>query len=66
MMSFYMRPLPGVPFNFHQMFPYLANALSSAISTDLLKQVLTQFNNAIHYLPSAGCSKYSRRSSRSS
>ena len=54
MMSFYMHPLPGVPFNFHQMFPYPANALSSAISTDLLKQVLTQFNNAIHYLPSSG------------
>jgi hypothetical protein len=54
MMSFYMRPLPGVPFNFHQMFPFLANALSSAISTDLLKQVLVQFNNAIHYLPSSG------------
>jgi hypothetical protein len=54
MLSFYMRPLPGVPFNFHQMFPYLANALSSAVSGDLLTQVLTQFNNAIHYLPSAG------------
>ena len=54
MMSFYMRPIPGVPFNFHQMFPYLANALSSAITMDLTKQVLTQFNDAIHYLPSAG------------
>jgi hypothetical protein len=54
MLSFYMTPLPGVPFNFHQMFPFLANALSHAISTDLLAQVLTDFNNAIHYLPSAG------------
>lgn len=54
MMSFYMVPLPGVPFNFHQMFPYLANALSSAITTDLSRQVITQFNQAIHYLPSAG------------
>lgn len=54
MMSFYMVSIPGVPFNFHQMFPYLANALSSAITTDLLKQVLTDFNNAIHYLPTAG------------
>lgn len=54
MMSFYMRPLPGVPFNFHQIFPYLANALSSAVSMDLTKQVLTQFNDAIRYLPSAG------------
>ena len=35
MMTFYMRPLPGVPFNFHQIFPYLANALSSAITMDL-------------------------------
>ena len=54
MMSSYMVSIPGVPFNFHQMFPYLANALSSAITTDLLKQVLTDFNNAIHYLPTAG------------
>ena len=54
MMSFYMVSIPEVPFNFHQMFPYLANALASAITTDLLKQVLTDFNNAIHYLPTTG------------
>jgi len=54
MMTFYMRPLPGVPFNFHQMFPYFANALAGAITTDLLKQVLTQFNDVIHFLPTAG------------
>lgn len=54
MMTFYMRPLPGVPFNFHQIFPYLANALAAEINNDLLKQVITQFNDVIHYLPSAG------------
>ncbi len=54
MMTFYMVPLPGLPFNFHQMFPYLAQALANAITTDLLKQVLTDFNNAIHYLPPVG------------
>jgi hypothetical protein len=54
MLSWYMTPIPGVPFNFHQMFPYLANALSQAINTDLLAQVITAFNKAIHYLPSAG------------
>jgi hypothetical protein len=54
MMSFYMVPIPGLPFNFHQMFPYLAQALANAVTTDLLKQVLTDFNNAIHYLPPVG------------
>lgn len=54
MMTFYMVPLPGLPFNFHQMFPYLAQALTNAVTTDLLKQVLTDFNNAIHYLPPVG------------
>jgi hypothetical protein len=54
MMTFYMVPIPGLPFNFHQMFPYLAQALANAVTTDLLKQVLTDFNNAIHYLPPVG------------
>ncbi len=54
MMTFYMVPLPGLPFNFHQMFPYLAQDLANAVTTDLLKQVLTDFNNAIHYLPPVG------------
>jgi hypothetical protein len=54
MMTFYLVPLPGLPFNFHQMFPYLANALSNAITTDLLKQVLGHFNDAIHFLPPVG------------
>ena len=54
MMSFYLVPIPGLPFNFHQMFPYLANALSNAITTDLLKQVLGDFANAVQYLPPVG------------
>ena len=54
MLSFYMTPLPGLPFNFHQMFPYLAQALSNAITTDLLKQVLGNFNDAVHFLPPVG------------
>lgn len=54
MMTFYMVPIPGLPFNFHQMFPYLAQALANAVTTDLLMQVLTDFNNAIHYLPPVG------------
>jgi hypothetical protein len=54
MMTFYMVPIPGLPFNFHQMFPYLAQALANAVTTDLLKQVLSDFNDAIHYLPPVG------------
>jgi hypothetical protein len=54
MLSFYMVPIPGLPFNFHQMFPYLAQALANTITTDLLKQVLTNFNNAIQFLPPVG------------
>ena len=51
---FYMVPLPGLPFNFHQIFPYLANALAGAITTDLLKQVFAYFNDAVHFLPPVG------------
>ena len=54
MESTYMVPLPGLPFNFHQMFPYLANALAGAITTDLLKQVLGYMNDAVHFLPPVG------------
>jgi hypothetical protein len=54
MLSFYMVPLPGLPFNFHQIFPYLAQALANAVTTDLLKQVLGDFNDAIHFLPPIG------------
>jgi hypothetical protein len=54
MMSFYMVPIPRLPFNFHQMFPYLSQALSKAITTDLLKQVLGHFVDAVHYLPPVG------------
>jgi hypothetical protein len=54
MMSFYMVKIPGLPFNFHQMFPYLSNALSNAITQDLLKQVIGHFNDAIHFLPAVG------------
>ena len=54
MMSFYLAPLPGLPFNFHQMFPYLAQALANGIMTDLMTQVLTAFNTALHYLPPVG------------
>jgi hypothetical protein len=54
MLSFYSTPIPGVGFNFHQMFPALANALAGTISTALAQQVITAFNNALHYLPTAG------------
>jgi len=54
MLTFYMTPLPGLPFNFHQMFPYLAQALANAVTTDLLKQTLGNFNDVIHYLPPVG------------
>jgi hypothetical protein len=46
MLTFYMVPIPGLPFNFHQIFPYLAQALSNAITTDLLTQVLGHFADA--------------------
>ncbi len=54
LLSFYMVPIPGTGVNFHQLFPALSNGLSSAISSDQIKEVLAQFNNAIHYLPTAG------------
>lgn len=54
MMSGYMVPILGLPFNFHQMFPYMANALATGIKTDLAKQVLGYFNDAIHFLPMPG------------
>jgi len=54
MMSFYLVPMPGVSINFHQIFPYLAQALSNAITTDLLKQVLGHFADAVQFLPPVG------------
>jgi hypothetical protein len=54
MMGFYMVPIPGVGLNFHQIFPSLAQALSSAVTTDLLKQVMADMNNATHFLPPVG------------
>jgi hypothetical protein len=54
MMGFYMVPIPGVGLNFHQIFPSLAQALSSAVTTDLLKQVMGDMNDAIHFLPAVG------------
>ena len=54
MMSFYLVPMPGIGLNFHQIFPSLAQALSSAVTTDLLKQVMADMNNAIHFLPAVG------------
>lgn len=54
MESLYLTPIPGLPFNFHQMFPVLAQTLANAITTDLFKQVLTDFNTVNHYLPGVG------------
>jgi hypothetical protein len=54
MMSFYLVPMPGMTINFHQLFPYLSNALSNAITTDLLRQVLTDFSNVAQYMPPVG------------
>ena len=54
MMSFYLVPMPGIGLNFHQIFPSSAQALSSAVTTDLLKQVMADMNNAIHFLPAVG------------
>ena len=54
MMSFYLIPMPGFSINFHQIFPYLAQALSKAITTDLLKQVLGHFADAVQFLPPVG------------
>ena len=53
-MSFYLVPIPGLPFNFHQMFPYLARALAGAITTDALKDVLGYFSVSVNYLPPVG------------
>jgi hypothetical protein len=54
MLSFYNTPMPGVGFNFHQMFPALANALASSISTANAQQVIAALNDAVHYLPTPG------------
>jgi hypothetical protein len=54
MMGFYLVPMPFTGLNFHQIFPSLAQALSSAVTTDLLKQVMGDMNDAIHFLPPVG------------
>jgi hypothetical protein len=54
MMGFYMVPMPGIGLNFHQIFPSLAQALASAVTTDLLKQVMGDMNDAAHFLPAVG------------
>ncbi len=54
MMSFYLVKIPGLSFNFHQIFPVLANALAKSITTDLLKQVLSDFANVQQYMPPVG------------
>jgi hypothetical protein len=54
MMTFYLVPMPGVAINFHQLFPYLAQALANGINADLIRQVFVYFNNFSHYLPTTG------------
>jgi hypothetical protein len=54
MMSFYLVPIPGLSINFHQLFPYLAQALANGITTDLMKQVIAYCNAASQNLPSGG------------
>jgi len=54
MMSFYMVPMPGVSINFHQLFPYLAQALANGITMDAMKTVVGYFNDSIHFLPAVG------------
>jgi len=54
MMTFYLIPMPGFSINFHQIFPNLAQALSKAVTADLLKQVLGHFADAVQFLPPVG------------
>jgi hypothetical protein len=54
MLTFYLIPMPGMSINFHQIFPNLAMHLSNAITTNLLKQVLAHFGDAVHFLPPTG------------
>jgi hypothetical protein len=54
LLSLYLVPMPGVSFSFHQMFPVLGQTLKSAINTDLLREVLGDFNDVIHFLPPVG------------
>jgi hypothetical protein len=54
MLNFYLVPIPGTSINFHQIFPYLAQALANGITMDLMRQVLGNFNDAIHFMPSIG------------
>jgi hypothetical protein len=54
MMTFYLVPIPGLPFNFHQIFPYLAQALSNSITMDAMKTVIGYFNDSMHFMPAVG------------
>jgi len=54
MLSFYLEPIPGLSINFHQLFPALAQGLANSITTDLLKRVLGNFNDSLHFLPPVG------------
>lgn len=54
MMSCYSTPIPGLSFNFHQMFPHLANSLAASVTSDTLKEVLGYLNDAVHFLPPVG------------
>ena len=51
MLSFYLVNIPGLSINFHQLFPYLAQALANGITTDLMKPVIAQFNTIGQNLP---------------
>jgi hypothetical protein len=54
MLAFYMNAIPGIGLNFHQIFPFVSNALSKAVTADLLKAVITAANDAMHKTPTPG------------
>jgi hypothetical protein len=54
MMTTYMNAIPGIGLNFHQLFPAAGNALSKAVTADLLKDVITAANTAMHNTPTPG------------
>lgn len=54
MMSFYATPIPGLGWNFHQIFPMIAQAMSNTVTSDTMATVLGAFNNVIAYIPTPG------------
>lgn len=54
MLSYYAVPMWAGGWNFHQIFPEIAAAMSNSVTSDSFTTVLATFNNVMHYLPTPG------------